>query len=622
VPRAATVKCAEAGSLWALDRSTFRSILMTVHKQELDSTAQFLQSVSILSPLTDAQRDAIGSVLIEQEFGKGETIVREGDVADAVYIIKSGEVAAYKAEEGHEQGKLLIKMGKQEFFGESSLSGTGDEKRQATIVANEKTAVFKLTRADFTDLLGDLQDVMKFNFNQKVLGSMELFKELSESEKATLVESLLEEKFENGSSIISQGEKGNAFYIIKAGGVRVSKTNDETGDVTIVKDHLGPSDYFGEMALLKDEPRMATVTATSNAICFKLDKKVFVSVLGENIGNDILTREADRRKREVERAQQAPILMEDLKQLAILGVGTFGRVKLVLHEKDGNRPYALKCMRKGQVIALKQVEHVMNEKKLLELCEHPFLLRLAATFQDDNEIYMLLELALGGELFSVLRDKVKFEEAQSRFYASNVCSAFSYMHDKMVVYRDLKPENLLFDSEGYLKVADFGFAKMITDRTWTLCGTPEYLAPEIITNKGHNLAVDWWAFGILIFEMLVGQPPFCADDPMEIYQKILRNRVTYPAIVSKNSRDLISKLLVSNPVQRLGALKRGHRDVSQHAFFKGVDWARLTKKEDKAPYIPKISSPTDTSNFEEYEDESGEDWTRYNDKSKNLFKGF
>ena len=158
---------------------------------------------------------------------------------------------------------------------------------------------------------------------------------------------------------------------------------------------------------------------------------------------------------------------------------------------------------------------------------------------------MLLELALGGELFSVLREKNRFEEPQSRFYAACVQAAFAYLHDKQIVYRDLKPENLLFDAEGYLKVVDFGFAKHIIDRTWTLCGTPEYLAPEIITNKGHNLAVDWWAFGILMFEMLVGQPPFCADDPMDIYQKILRNRVAYPSSMSKPAKDLIAKLLIS-----------------------------------------------------------------------------
>jgi len=296
-------------------------------------------------------------------------------------------------------------------------------------------------------------------------------------------------------------------------------------------------------------------------------------------------------------------------------------VKLVIHTPT-QTPYALKCMRKGQVIALKQVEHVMNEKKLLELCDHPFLLNLAATYQDSDEIYMLLELALGGELFSILRERNNFSENISRFYAANVASAFAYMHDLQVVYRDLKPENLLFDATGYLKVVDFGFAKMITDRTWTLCGTPEYLAPEIIQNKGHNWSVDWWAFGILIFEMLFGQPPFCADDPMDIYQKILRNKVSYPSSFSKNAKDLISKLLVSNPTARLGSLKNKSRDITGHPFFKQTNWSTLVKKEEKAPYIPPISSPTDTSNFEQYEDEGGEDWARFNDRKKDTFAGF
>jgi serine/threonine protein kinase len=338
--------------------------------------------------------------------------------------------------------------------------------------------------------------------------------------------------------------------------------------------------------------------------------------------HDIVSREAERRQREVERASRPKIHKDDLTIHAILGVGTFGRVKLVLHTKDDDRPYALKCMRKGQVIALKQVEHVMNEKNLLDMCDHPFLLRLAATFQDEDEIYMLLELALGGELFSVLRERNRFDEPTSRFYASCVCSAFTYLHDRQIVYRDLKPENLLFDAEGYLKVVDFGFAKILQDRTWTLCGTPEYLAPEIITNKGHNLAVDWWAFGILCHEMLFGQPPFCADDPMEIYQKILRNKYSFPSVISKLARDLISKLLVTNPAQRLGSLKRGALDVSSAPFFKGLDFAALEKKTLKAPYVPVIKSPTDTSNFDEYEEDSPAEWAKFNDKRLNLFKGF
>jgi len=365
---------------------------------------------------------------------------------------------------------------------------------------------------------------------------------------------------------------------------------------------------------------MASVISTSTTTVMKLGRGTFQALLGPM--DEIIRREAKRREQELVRAARPEVRMEDLKVLSILGVGTFGRVKLVLNQAENGVPCALKCMRKGQVIALKQVEHVMNEKQLLEQCQHPFLLELKATFQDEEEIYMLLELALGGELFSVLREKNKFEEPHARFYAACVQSAFAYMHDKNIVYRDLKPENLLFDDLGYLKVVDFGFAKYIVDRTWTLCGTPEYLAPEIITNKGHNLAVDWWAFGILIFEMLVGQPPFCADDPMDIYQKILRNRVAYPANMSKHAKDLIAKLLISVPAQRLGSLKKGHRDISGHNFFKPLDLVKLMKKEIPAPYVPTIKSPTDTSNFDDYEDDNAEDWARFNDKRNNLFKGF
>ena len=239
---------------------------------------------------------------------------------------------------------------------------------------------------------------------------------------------------------------------------------------------------------------MATITATTEVVCMQLARDTFVSLLGPL--STILNREAEVRKKEAEAAKKPIIHMKDLKVHNILGVGTFGRVKLVVH-KPTDTPYALKCMRKGQIIALKQVEHVMNEKKILAMCDHPFLLQLAAAYQDSDELYMLLELALGGELFTILRERQKFDEPTSRFYGANVAAAFEYLHERKIVYRDLKPENLLLDGKGYLKVVDFGFAKIIVDRTWTLCGTPEYLAPEIIRSKGHGKGVDWWALAIL-----------------------------------------------------------------------------------------------------------------------------
>ena len=175
----------------------------------------------------------------------------------------------------------------------------------------------------------------------------------------------------------------------------------------------------------------------------------------------------------------------------------------------------------------------------------------------------------------------------ARFYEGNVASAFVHLHDKKIAYRDLKPENLLLDSTGYLKICDFGFAKIVKDRTYTLCGTPEYLAPEIISNVGHSIAVDWWAVGILLFEMLTGDPPFVDDDPMQLYQQILRGEFTFPSMIQKQAKDLINKLLVANPAMRLGSptFKKGTRDVIAHPFFKPLDVSTLDKKLAPAPCV-------------------------------------
>ena len=241
----------------------------------------------------------------------------------------------------------------------------------------------------------------------------------------------------------------------------------------------------------------------------------------------------------------------------------------------------------------------MNEKKLLALCGHPFLINLVACFQDQVEVYMVLELALGGELFSLLRDKVRFDEPMARFYEANVVAAFVHLHDHRIAYRDLKPENLLLDSMGFIKICDFGFAKIITDRTFTLCGTPEYLAPEIISNVGHSLAVDWWAVGILLFEMLTGDPPFVDDDPMALYQMILRGNFVFPALVGKHAKDLINRLLVANPAARLGTMKKGPREIVSHPFFKLIDITFLHRRQVRPPFIPAVKDGKDTSNYDD-----------------------
>eukprot|EP00834_Sanchytrium_tribonematis_P001555 NODE_39_length_35218_cov_0.479655.p18 type:complete len:251 gc:universal NODE_39_length_35218_cov_0.479655:21845-22597(+) len=201
------------------------------------------------------------------------------------------------------------------------------------------------------------------------------------------------------------------------------------------------------------------------------------------------------------------VALGDFDVMRTLGTGSFGRVHLVKVKSTG-KFLAMKVLKKVEVVKHKQVEHTLNEKNILESIYHPFLVNLYAVFQDYGNLYVVMEYICGGELFSYLRKSQRFPNQVARFYAGEVLLAFEYMHSKDIIYRDLKPENLLIDKNGNIKITDFGFAKVVPDVTWTLCGTPDYLAPEIIQSRGYGKAVDWYALGVLIFEMLAGYPPY------------------------------------------------------------------------------------------------------------------
>lgn len=315
--------------------------------------------------------------------------------------------------------------------------------------------------------------------------------------------------------------------------------------------------------------------------------------------------------------------LSDFEFCNTLGTGTFGRVHLARLRNSG-RFFAIKVVKKQEIIRMVQLEHIYCEKHLLSQLRNPFIISLYATFQDQTNLFMLMEYAIGGELFSYLRKAGKFCFTTTRFFVAEIVLALEYLHSHDIVYRDLKPENILLDAKGHIKLTDFGFSKVLHGfPTFTLCGTPEYLAPEIILGKGHSKPVDWWALGILTFEMLAGYPPFYDENNYAIYEKILKGIYSFPPYVDAVSRDFIRGLLLADVSKRLGNLSSGTVQIKSHPFFYGLDWEALKGKQVQPPIVPAFRHPGDTGNFERYPEEPiNLNYSLENDRYAKLFEYF
>ena len=261
--------------------------------------------------------------------------------------------------------------------------------------------------------------------------------------------------------------------------------------------------------------------------------------------------------------------------MGTLGEGTFGRVRLASHKNVPDLPVAIKILKKKAAIEMKQVQHLKNEKDILENVQHPGIIQLFSTFQDPSHVFMILAYISGGEMFKYLRDEGKFSVERTKIYSAEIFLALDYLHRKDIIYRDLKPENLLLTRDGHMIITDFGFAKILEvgKRTYTTCGTPDYLAPEIIRSIGHGKPVDWWALGVLIYEMATGFPPFYHDSVIEVYKKIIRGKIErFPKSLATKQKALcaiVKQLLSVDITSRLG------KEHLQRAYFENSCYALI-----------------------------------------------
>ncbi|XP_047237425.1 serine/threonine-protein kinase N2-like isoform X1 [Girardinichthys multiradiatus] len=294
--------------------------------------------------------------------------------------------------------------------------------------------------------------------------------------------------------------------------------------------------------------------------------------------------------------------VEDFKYTSVLGRGHFGKVLLAEFKKTG-RLFAIKALKKRDIVTRDEMDSLMSEKRIFEMINasrHPFLVHLHGCFQTSDHVCFVMEYLPGGDLMIHIHSDV-FSEAQTRFYSACVLLGLEFLHLNKIIYRDLKLDNILMDAEGFVKITDFGLCKEGMghgDQTSTFCGTPEFLAPEVLTDDTYTRAVDWWGMGVLIYEMLVGESPFPGEDEEEVFDSIVNDDVQYPTSLPTDAISIMQKLLKKNPMKRLGAGERDANEVKGEKFFETIDWEALMAKKLKPPFVPSIKEPTDVSNFD------------------------
>jgi len=617
-PRAATCIAQSECNMWKVDQKTFRFMLANNTANQQNDIHAILRKVPFLTELDDRVLVKISDALTTVTFPEGERIINKGDVGEVFYILREGNVKVHDIGFGDSRYVDQV-LGPGDWFGERALL-TG-EPRAANCSAMTYCATLCLSRDTFEKTLGPLQELIDHAMKKRVLQGVPIFalSQFQPYEMVRLADLLTEVDFPKGEKLAEEGQpiKQN-LYIIRKGRVTVSNDNGMISTLT-------QGDYFGENTLAVDEGRVShqTITVEEDSTCGVLTKPAIESVIGTVAR---LGKALPPQPPKLDRS----IKLKDLVKFRILGVGTFGKVWLVSHKRTG-KPYALKMLSKREIIGHHQVEGVIREKNIMSSVDHPCVVNLIATFQDERSLYMLIELVQGGELFSVIHTETRdgIPNANSRFYAACILESLSHLHHRHISYRDLKPENILIDGLGYCVLVDLGFAKIVMDKTYTLCGTPEYLAPEIILSKGHDKGVDYWAFGVLIYEMLAGRSPFYSygTDQVSLFKRIVQVKYSFPpgGIVNEVAQDLIQRLIVRRQANRLGCLARGEMDIRDHSWFAIIDVEKLLKKKIPAPWIPQIKDPLDASHFDSYrhvENEPPSTKSHLSSHQQELFKDF
>eukprot|EP00980_Cylindrotheca_fusiformis_P017208 scaffold5297_cov104-Cylindrotheca_fusiformis.AAC.1 len=611
----------EPTQLFRVDQKTFRYTMRRTVKEANRKKMDLLKSIKILQDFDQEDLQRLCDNMVDKKFLPDEIVVsKEDTTAGAFYVVMSGsmKVTGLEDTDAQQEAQLLIKG---DYFGEQALISNASP--SANLIGVKKGYCFCIDTETFDKVLGNFSRVTTRSKDKALLSQVKLMKdaEFEDSLLKTLADVIVDEEYKAKEKIQEKGKLTvAALYLVREGSVTVStkdfkqviKAGQYFGADQLLADSRGEADRLGQMvshytAICDKDTVCGVLTLMECRLCmdtstaFKpktgeipYDPREFLTIRRsehrrvasfDDLSMDFMNER--KRIRDFYKSLNTPIDL--LPRDKILGEGQFGQVwKVTIGPENHRRDFALKIQDLSEAFHSDCLENIYREMKIISSLQHPFIVDLIDSKETDTDSYMLMTLCTGGELWNVIHkvhDDGSWEsgvkEEDAKFYSLIVADTVAYMHRKNVLFRDLKPENVLIDADGYPNIIDFGFAKITTEKTFTLCGTPNYMAPEIILVSGHSVGADHWALGIMIYEMISGEHPFYYEglDNSALFEVITKAE-PYPCErASYEAKNLISGLLEKDPTQRLGVLAGKERDILKHKWFDDLDLNKLRNKQ-------------------------------------------
>ena len=572
--RTATVIAETNVKCIALRRNDLEEMLGSELKKIIleNSTRITIARSDVLSKLDKNQQNSLMDCLETVKYNKNTLLIEAGTLKKSnIWLILHGKLK-------NSSGIVAESFS---CIGDLEISSNSEALFEENIFTAEDTDVGVTTRESFLACIG--YDKCNLSIEEiKALKRVSILRILPSGKFAALCSCLTSEKFADNEIIVKQNSPGNQLFFIQYGTVEIFQ------DGVIIRS-ITKNDYFGERSLLFDELRTASVIAKGEVCCWTLSKQDFTSILPET------SRKLIMRRIEM---QDSSVKLSDLAFIKVIGKGAYGKVFLVC-EKTKDMFYALKVTSKKLIKRFELQDYIILERNILKALDHPFILKLVKNYEDTNNIYLLTEYVRGLDLFDLMRILNSITENDSKFYVACIILILEYLHERKIIYRDLKPENVRIDEDGYPKLIDFGTSKAISGRTYTIIGTPHYMAPEIILGQGYSYNADYWSLGIILYEIIFRSVPFGLNEenPFRIYESILTSTLTFPSGLHTSIllKDFIEILLSRNPAPRK---YRNIEKIKAHHWLGNINWDMLIGKEMTAPHISTIKdSSSDTESL-------------------------